>query len=131
MMRKVRRKNTEPELIVRRLLHRLGYRFRLHAEELAGSPDIVLRPRKAAIFVHGCFWHGHDCRKAKLPTSNISYWAAKIERNRVRDAAAIAKLSDQGWRSLVVWECELSDEANLTLQLMRFLDNRTATVLDA
>lgn len=122
IMRRVRREGTEPELAVRRMLHRMGYRFRLHAKELAGSPDVVFRPRKAVIFVHGCFWHGHDCRWRRPVKSNSEYWAAKIERNQRRDAAALKALAALGWRSLVVWECEVKHAEVLAERLQTFLD---------
>jgi DNA mismatch endonuclease (patch repair protein) len=121
LMQRVRQQGTEPELAVRRLLHRAGYRFRLHAKELPGSPDVVFRPRRAAIFVHGCFWHGHDCRVTR-PKANSEFWASKIEANRRRDAAAEEALTARGWRHLVVWECETKDEERLAHKLRRFLD---------
>jgi DNA mismatch endonuclease (patch repair protein) len=120
-MRRVRREGTEPELVVRRLLHRMGYRFRLHAKELPGCPDVVLRPRRAAIFVHGCFWHGHQCRWERPVKSNAAYWAAKIERNQKRDAASIQALRESGWRTLVVWECELKAPEAVQAELRVFL----------
>lgn len=123
MMRGVRQKHTEPEVAVRRLLHRMGYRFRLHARELPGSPDIVFRPRKVAIFVHGCFWHGHHCRWTTRPVrSNGDYWAAKIDRNRRRDAAAERALHTAGWTPVIVWECELKDTPALADRLRTTLD---------
>lgn len=121
IMRRVRREGTRPELALRRMLHRIGYRFRLHAKELPGSPDVVLRPRKAAIFVHGCFWHGHQCRWGRPVKSNAEYWAAKIERNQRRDVASVDTLSANGWRSLVVWECELKKPEALEIELRSFL----------
>lgn len=121
IMRRVRRKDTQPELAIRRLLHRMGYRFRLHAKELPGSPDVVFRPRRAVIFVHGCFWHGHHCRWARPVQSNGEYWAAKIDRNRRRDAAVEAALEAAGWRALVAWECELKDPETLSERLRQFL----------
>jgi DNA mismatch endonuclease, patch repair protein len=122
LMARIRATNTAPERKVRSLLHRMGYRFRLHARELPGTPDIVLRPRRAAIFVHGCFWHGHDCpRGARQPKANAAYWSAKIARNRARDAASIAALDAAGFRALTLWECELKDEAALAVRLAGFL----------
>jgi DNA mismatch endonuclease, patch repair protein len=127
VMARVRATNTAPERRVRSLLHRLGYRFRLHAADLPGKPDIILRPRRAAIFVHGCFWHGHDCpRGARVPKTNAAYWKAKIARNRARDAAAVAALEVAGWRCLTVWECALKDEAVVTAALRGLLDRPAA-----
>ncbi len=123
MMSRVRRKDTAPELIVRRVLHRLGYRYRLHAKELPGSPDVVFRPRKAAIFVHGCFWHGHECRRSRPAKSNVPYWLAKIARNRARDAAAESGREERGGRVLTVWECENGDPDTLAGRLRSFLDS--------
>ncbi len=121
-MARIRGKNTAPERRVRSLLHRLGYRFRLHAPELPGKPDIVLRPRRAAVFVHGCFWHGHDCpRGSRKPKSNQAYWEPKIARNRARDAEKLAALDALGYRALTLWECELKDEAALAACLRAFL----------
>ena len=123
IMRRIRRQDTGPELAVRRLLHRMGYRFRLHAAELPGSPDVAFRPRKAVVFVHGCFWHGHHCRWSKPVQSNGAYWAEKIERNRKRDAAVEEALRSKGWRTAVVWECELKDLESLASMLRLFLDD--------
>jgi DNA mismatch endonuclease (patch repair protein) len=108
VMAAVKGKDTTPELRVRRLAHALGYRFRLHRKDLPGAPDLVFPGRSKAIFVHGCFWHGHDCpRGARAPKANAAYWSAKIARNRARDAAALDALSALGWEALVLWECEL------------------------
>lgn len=118
VMRRVRGKDTGPELKIRRLLWRLGYRYRLHRRSLPGSPDIVLPGRKTAIFVHGCFWHGHGCaRGSRQPKQNAAYWTAKIARNRTRDQEVERKLVDQGWRAVTVWECEIKNEAELTGRL--------------
>ncbi len=106
IMRSITSRSTEPEIRVRRVLHRLGYRFRLHRQDLPGKPDIVLPRWKVAIFVHGCFWHGHDCCEGHIPKSNVGYWAPKLERNRQRDAENLAKLLQLGWAPLVVWECQ-------------------------
>ena len=107
MMAGIRGKNTKPELIIRSALHRLGFRYRLHARKLPGKPDIVLPKWKATIFVHGCFWHAHDCRLFKLPATRRSWWKHKLERNRLNDARAIQMLRDQGWRTLTIYECAL------------------------
>jgi DNA mismatch endonuclease (patch repair protein) len=118
VMARVRGKDTKPELQVRRLLHRMGYRYRLHRRDLPGSPDLAFAGRKAALFVHGCFWHGHDCpRGARQPKQNAAYWSAKIARNRARDAETEARLSALGWLAVTVWECELRDEPALAARL--------------
>lgn len=107
MMSNIRGKDTNPELIVRRGLHRLGYRFRLHDRKLRGAPDLVLQRYRAAIFVHGCFWHGHKCSLFKWPTTRVDFWRDKIEGNARRDAQHRAQLESEGWRTAVVWECAL------------------------
>ncbi len=122
VMRAVKGANTKPELRVRKLLWAAGHRYRLNARELPGKPDIVFRQAKRAIFVHGCFWHGHDCRRgARQPQANAAYWKAKIARNAARDANALAALEAEGWRALVLWECEMKDDAALSRRLSRFL----------
>ena len=122
IMRAVGTKNTGPELLVRRLLHAEGYRFRLHRKSLPGSPDIVLPGRKKAIFVHGCFWHGHGCAKGRLPKSRKTYWGKKIAANHARDAANISALQRLGWSTLVVWQCETKLTNRLTRRLVRFVE---------
>jgi DNA mismatch endonuclease (patch repair protein) len=120
-MRRIRKKNSKPELIVRRLVHGMGFRYRLHGSKLPGTPDIVLPRHRKTILVHGCFWHRHDCPDGtKLPRSKPEYWAPKLERNRRRDAANIEKLRKLGWDVLVVWECEIRNEQDLTRRLTRF-----------
>ncbi|HUZ13938.1 MAG TPA: very short patch repair endonuclease [Caulobacteraceae bacterium] len=120
-MRRVRQAGTEPELIVRRALRALGYRYRLHRRDLPGSPDIVLPSRRKVIFVHGCFWHAHaGCRRATTPKSNADYWVAKLAENRERDARARAALEAAGWTVGVVWECETSDPRRMTGRLDEF-----------
>ena len=122
VMRRVRSSATAPELAVRRLVWSLGGRYRLNRADLPGKPDIVLPRRRLAIFVHGCFWHGHDCpRGSRVPKANRDYWAAKIRRNRDRDAAAGAALQAQGWRVAAVWECNLRDPAALRERLSDLL----------
>lgn len=107
MMAGIRRRDTKPEMIVRSGLHRRGFRFRLDDRRLPGRPDIVLARRRAAIFVHGCFWHGHDCPLYRVPMTRPEFWTAKIEGNRVRDRAAVAALRTASWRVLTIWECAL------------------------
>jgi DNA mismatch endonuclease (patch repair protein) len=127
VMRRVKGRDTAPELKVRRLLHRLGARFRLHRKDLPGAPDIVLPGRRLAIFVHGCFWHGHDCaRGARVPKQNRDYWLGKVGRNRERDAANRTALEALGWRVETLWECELKDRATLEARLRASL-GRTST----
>jgi DNA mismatch endonuclease (patch repair protein) len=110
-MRSVKQRDTEPELALRRGLHRLGLRYRLSGGGLPGRPDLVLPRFRVAVFVHGCFWHGHSCRAGRLPTSNADYWAKKIDDNVKRDRRKTRQLRQLGWRVLVVWECELSSAA--------------------
>jgi DNA mismatch endonuclease (patch repair protein) len=118
VMARVRQKNTGPELKLRKLLTRMGFRYRLHRRDLPGSPDVVFPGRRTVVFVHGCFWHGHDCpRGARRPKQNAEYWTAKTTRNLARDAEVEAGLVALGWRPVVVWECELRDEAALERRL--------------
>lgn len=117
-MRAVKSKDTGPELAVRKILREIAPGYRLHRGDLPGKPDIVYGKRKLAIFVHGCFWHGHDCaRGARVPKANQDYWLGKIARNRARDATTRERLDALGWRALVVWECALKDEAETTAVL--------------
>lgn len=121
-MAKIRSRDTKPEMAVRSLVHRMGYRFRLHRRDLPGKPDLVFGPRKKVIFVHGCYWHGHGCAVGgKGAKSNVRYWGPKIVRNKQRDRSSIAKLRRRGWRVLVVWECRTRDIAGLELKLRSFL----------
>ncbi len=120
VMRRVKAQGSAAELALRRLLRALGWgrRYRLNRRDLPGTPDLVVPSARLAVFVHGCFWHGHDCRRgARPPKQNADYWAVKIARNRARDAQVRAKLVAQGWRPLVVWECELKDTAATTARL--------------
>ncbi len=118
MMARIRPRDTAPEMAVRRTLHRLGLRFRLHRRDLPGTPDIVLPGRKLAILVHGCFWHRHaGCRFAYTPKSRVEFWKAKFERNVARDQEVEMALTDLGWRVCVVWECETGDRAALETKL--------------
>lgn len=109
IMRAVKQKNTEPELRLRKMLHALGYRYRLHRPDLPGRPDLVFPSRRAVIFVHGCFWHGHECSAGRAPSSNIAYWTSKIAANRDRDTRTSEALVRDGWRVLTVWECTLKE----------------------
>lgn len=117
-MSRIRGRDTKPELLVRSLLHRLGYRFRLHRRDLPGTPDIVLPKYQTVIFVHGCFWHRHpDCRYAYTPKSRVEFWKEKFAANVGRDARTRRALEQAGWQVLVVWECELRDMAGLSDRL--------------
>ena len=122
-MRRVRSKDTAPEIAVRRLLRSIGLTgYRLHRKDLPGTPDIAFIGRRKAVFVHGCFWHGHQCaRGARIPATNRSYWIEKINRNRARDAERCSLLSAIGWKSLVIWECELGDSLLLADRLSGFI----------
>lgn len=115
MMAGIRSKNTKPELLLRKGLHRLGLRFRLHDPRLPGKPDMVFPRHHALIFAHGCFWHGHECHLFRLPASRTEFWQAKIERNRLVDARNCASLVEQGWRVGVVWECAIRGRTRLSL----------------
>jgi DNA mismatch endonuclease (patch repair protein) len=117
-MRRVRGRDTRPERQVRRLLTRMGLRYRLHRRDVPGNPDVAFIGRRVALFVHGCFWHGHDCaRGARTPKANADYWIGKIARNRARDAEVLKRLAQARWRTVIVWECELKDEAALEARL--------------
>jgi DNA mismatch endonuclease, patch repair protein len=123
-MSRIRGKNTKPELVVRSLIHRLGFRFRLHGSDLPGKPDIVLRRLRKVIFVHGCFWHQHvgPCRRrARMPRSNLAFWKPKLTRNMQRDAENAAQLKADGWRVLVIWECDTYEAQKLESRLRRML----------
>jgi DNA mismatch endonuclease (patch repair protein) len=122
VMRAVKSRDTGAELAVRAILRALAPGYRLHRADLPGKPDIVYRRLKLAIFVHGCFWHGHDCaRGARLPKTNMNYWRAKIARNRARDATTLEALKAMGWRALAIYECELKDPAALGARLAEAL----------
>lgn len=122
-MARVKNKNTRPEMIVRSTLHRLGYRFRLHDKNLPGKPDLVFAGRKKVLFVHGCLWHGHDCRgEGYAPRSNVEFWLHKIQQNKLRDEKVVASLRQLGWGVETVWECELKREAKWLVRIQKFLD---------
>lgn len=127
-MSRIRGKNTKPELLVRKLLHAKGYRYRLHGRSagirLPGNPDLVFAGRRKVIFVNGCFWHFHDCRAGQhAPQANAEFWAAKRTRTRERDANQRRLLEDAGWQVLTVWECELKDRSALETELVQFLES--------
>jgi DNA mismatch endonuclease (patch repair protein) len=118
----VRSADTKPEMIVRRIVHALGYRFRLHVRGLPGSPDLVFPRHRAAIFVHGCFWHRHSCAMGnRMPKSRVKFWRAKLDGNRRRDRRSISELRHTGWRVLVIWECQTRSQETLRKRLSRFL----------
>lgn len=122
LMSRVRSKDTKPELAVRRLVFAMGFRYRLHRRDLPGKPDLVFPGRRKVIFVHGCFWHGHeDCRLAKVPKSNSEFWAAKFISNRERDRRNIELLHALGWAAHVVWQCDLKDLERTTASIYEFL----------
>lgn len=125
-MSAIRSSDTKPELLVRKLAHRCGYRFRLHRKDLPGKPDLVFPARKAVIFVHGCFWHMHGCPSVRVPKSNADYWRPKLERNQRRDAESISALQSQGWKVLTIWECETSDLSALERTIRDFLSPSTS-----
>ncbi len=123
IMRRVRAKDTRPEMRVRKLVFSMGYRYRLHDRSLPGTPDLVFRRGRKAILVHGCFWHRHArCALARLPKSRTEFWIPKLEENRRRDRRNLARLRRAGWGVLVVWECELSDLTALNIRIRGFLD---------
>ncbi|MGH9658918.1 MAG: very short patch repair endonuclease [Bryobacteraceae bacterium] len=125
IMRRVRSEDTKPEMLVRRLVHSMGFRYRLHGKSLPGKPDLVFSVRCKAIFVHGCFWHGHKCEAGELPASNTEYWQAKRNRNVARDRRNLKSLARVGWRALVIWECELRNIERTRTRLVKFLSGTT------
>ncbi len=126
VMAKVHSRDTKPEILVRSLIHRMGFRFRLHNKRLPGNPDIVLPRHKKIVFVHGCFWHQHEgCPHAARPASNVDYWNKKLDGNLRRDKINLEKLEAMGWRVLVIWECETRNREQLLGTLRQFLVNST------
>ena len=124
IMSAVGQRDTKPEMLVRRLLHSMNYRYRLHRKDLPGRPDIVFGARRKAIFVHGCFWHRHPgCSKASSPKTRADFWAEKFDQNVERDQQVERRLADMGWRSMVVWECETRTPDALSLKLRAFLED--------
>jgi len=123
-MSRIKGKNTKPELIVRSLIHRMGYRYRLHGKGLPGRPDLVFTGRRKVIFVHGCFWHRHEgCRLARLPKSRLDFWRPKLEANAERDKEVERRVTELGWKILIIWECEVKNEAALAPRVRAFLDD--------
>ena len=119
----VRSKDTSPELALRRLVHKMGFRYRLHVGNLPGKPDMVFPSRRAVIFMHGCFWHRHPgCKLARIPKSRIGFWREKLNKNRKRDLRNIKMLKEMGWRVLIVWECELRDLERVSKKVKGFLE---------
>lgn len=118
-MAAVRSSDTQPEVVVRSVLHSMGLRFRLHVRSLPGSPDIVLKRHGTVVFVHGCFWHGHSCSRGKPPATRQDFWLPKLEKNRLRDKRTIAELRRLGWRVVTVWECETNDRVQLKRRLAK------------
>lgn len=124
IMRAVKGTDTGPEMLVRRIAFNMGYRYRLHRADLPGKPDLVFVQRRKVIFVHGCFWHGHSCpRGVRQPKQNAEYWLAKITGNRVRDKANLSALKKLGWKTLVIWECELKKPADVKHHIANFLES--------
>ena len=123
IMARVKSKGMKPEMAVRRLLHGLGYRYRLHKSDLPGKPDMAFPSRRKVVFVNGCFWHNHaGCPRVRIPATNREYWTAKLERNQARDERNLALLAEQGWAAMTVWECELRDMPTAAERLTEFLD---------
>ena len=122
IMQAVKTKDTTPEMTVRRLLHSIGYRYRLHRKDLPGKPDVVFPGRKKIVFVHGCFWHGHSCAKGRPPKSRHEYWQPKLANNVERDRTKQEQLESLGWKVLVVWQCETKERTRLESKLRAFLD---------
>lgn len=123
-MRRIRSKGMKPEIAIRKIVYQLGYRYRLHAPELPGKPDLVFRKSKKLIFVNGCFWHAHDgrhCKIARTPKSNIRYWKAKLSRNRERDRKNLLALKKLGWKVLVIWECQIKKPDSLVKRIADFM----------
>ncbi len=124
LMARVRSKDTKPELVIRRLLHGMGYRYRLHRRDLPGTPDLVFMTMRKVIFVNGCFWHKHQdpaCSRARMPKSRPEFWIPKLEGNALRDEVNLKRLSEQGWKCLVIWECQLKDIEMVKERIVEFL----------
>lgn len=122
IMRAVKGRDTAPEMLVRRMVHGMGYRYRLHGKDLPGKPDLVFPSRRKVVFVHGCFWHGHQCKRgARMPKANREYWQAKIAGNKERDTKNQQNLRNMGWQIFVIWECQMKDINNLAMEVRDFL----------
>ena len=122
LMSRIRSKDTGPEMTIRQLIYSMGYRYRLHTKDLPGKPDLVFRPKKKVIFVHGCFWHGHNCsRGGRIPKANTEYWSNKLSRNIERDRRNQEALLSLGWEILIIWECDLKDPDKLIFRINRYL----------
>jgi DNA mismatch endonuclease, patch repair protein len=121
IMRSIKCRDTAPELVVRRIAHAMGYRFRLHRKDLPGTPDLVFVSRRKVIFVNGCFWHRHGCKLTRVPKGNADYWIAKFNRNCVRDKRNAEALAAKGWKHLVIWECQTHNDERVQEMLMKFL----------
>lgn len=129
-MSRIRGKNSKAEMIVRRMIHGMGFRFRLHAQQLPGKPDLIFPGLKKVVFVHGCFWHRHNCHLGRIPKSRLDFWLPKLEKNRERDESNRIALSMMGWDQLVVWECELRDTDALRERLTHFLGGQRCARLN-
>lgn len=124
-MRAIKSRDTKPELVVRKLLTRLGYRYQLHSKALPGCPDLAFPGRRAVIFVHGCFWHRHSCKRGRsLPSTNSEFWVDKLQKNAQRDKLQLRKLRSIGWRTLVVWQCQLGEEHRMARRVRAFLERK-------
>ena len=123
-MRAIRSKDTQPEMAVRSLVHKLGYRFRLHRQDLPGKPDLAFPALRKVIFVHGCFWHSHACKTGLIPKSNRDFWLPKLRQNKARDLKNIDALKQLGWNALVIWQCELKETSAVRLRVKRFLGQK-------
>lgn len=123
-MSRIRNADTKPEMLVRRLVHGMGYRYRLHARDLPGNPDIVFRPRNRVILVHGCFWHQHGCSQYRQPRTRQSFWGPKLAKNKMHDAKVRSALRRQGWHVMVIWECQIRRESVLKKRIKQFLDKK-------
>ena len=131
IMSRISGKNTKPEILVRSILHRMGYRFRVHKKDLPGKPDITLPKHKKVIFVHGCFWHGHkNCPRSKRPGTNIEFWNKKIDGNIERDKKNIQSLESLGWKTLVLWTCEIKNQDVLMHKLISFMETNSVNRTD-
>lgn len=130
IMRQVQGKDTAPELIVRKLVYSLGYRYRLYDKKLPGKPDLVFSGRKKVIFVHGCFWHAHNCKKGKPPKSNLDYWLPKLKENRRRDIRNQKLITSSGWKFLVVWQCQIHNITSLKERVIAFLEDESEKICE-